>query len=1355
MSECGPENPCPVGFVCNSRNLCVAPGVVDAAAPVDVTAAVDVLTVLDSSPVDACAPDASPATLPDTTITRAPPSLTNQTTVTFAFTASVSPATFECQIDGATFVACTTPYTTTVAVDGPHTFFVRAVDAQGDRDPTPATASWTLDSIPPDTAITDGPSGTVATTDAVFSFTATEAGSTFACSLDGAPAVACASGQTYSGLAAGDHFFTVAATDPAGNVDPTPASRSWTITLPPPDTMITSAPDPMSDSTVAVFTFISIPAGATFECSLDNALPWTPCVTPIEYDGLSGDQHTFAVRAVDASGTDPTPATFVWRIDQSGLIVALGAGPTCTTTTFTFTAPAAGATFACALDDAMFAACASGVTYTGLAGGSSHVFHIHAIGVDGGVGPELSEPFVVDATPPVVTISSPMAGSTTGKTATLTFAPSAGAAVACTLDGQSLAACTSGMVLTSLAGGAHTVVVAATDACQNLGSAASTWQVDTVGPTVTILAPANGASAPASGTIIFSTQGGATGVTCSLDGSPVHCDLGGLVQYALPDGAHTFSATAVDAFGNAGSATTSFTVDSSPPIVVELEALPADNGVANVIYDLEDASDVVSVHCVIDGSDEVCGDDASDEVALTGLSPGPHQLQVYGVDEWGNSGAAAPPAPPAAERAEIAFIEILVPGRAILIGHDYDDVGSDGDNTGTTLQHLIGDAVLSSPASAFRRPLEILGYRAAGTNAQACTNVLQAIAEVTNLGGSGTCASGNFPWYSEFSDETTLAALLPLHDVLVVFDPRDADAALRLAGEWHDILETFLDRGGVVIVLDAAGDGAYQIFAQPGVSDGPLVEIDSVDSDGAVATSSAYQADDPVATASASYPTPAGVVTWETSDPFAVNVYSEDILGVHCGGAACPPDATVLEKPFPDPVVMTFYDNSGNIVTDGEVVFVDSKNGQFLVHADLGGHAVHNLRGGGSVTGAQTVSGEPVVTTFLGAERLDVLGSNVNAVRPSANPPIAGTVTVDGATRTPPADLATGPLSLDLGSSLAGTPNRDVDVRQVPEQFQIEFLDDEGLVNGFAIARDNQTNAAILYTTFAGVALTDSAATVDLPDWSDWTTPTTFGVTIDSAPPAGPPLQPIGGMPASSALIETTLNVSLSVGHEGLDYAESANGYERVISISNGQTFVAVDFPAPFPVKPHFIPTGFAQTSLVTMNQYFQQSLSASAGGENIENFQTYRQRLPVLGAGTFTAHTGDLLPMIGRAQIDATDPLRPIVTLLTSGPLDLSGGQITIESSGGNWTLVYPGGETITPPLFNATMRTALGAYITPSTFNSVFIQGRFESKSDEDYAQYRAAFPPPVFGPGDISAEPPAFDKVVVFEYSYDVNP
>jgi hypothetical protein len=85
------------------------------------------------------------------------------------------------------------------------------------------------DTTPPDTSIDSGPSGTVTATTADFAFSSSEAGSRFECRLDAGAWASCTSPKSYTSLAAGDHTFDVRATDAAGNTDPTPATRTWTI----------------------------------------------------------------------------------------------------------------------------------------------------------------------------------------------------------------------------------------------------------------------------------------------------------------------------------------------------------------------------------------------------------------------------------------------------------------------------------------------------------------------------------------------------------------------------------------------------------------------------------------------------------------------------------------------------------------------------------------------------------------------------------------------------------------------------------------------------------------------------------------------------------------------------------------------------------------------------------------------------------------------------------------------------------------------------------------------------------------------------------------------------------------------
>ena len=99
------------------------------------------------------------------------------------------------------------------------------------------------------------------------------------------------------------------------------ANKSWTFkTVTPPETTIdsTTGPDGTVASDSASFAFSSTKANSTFKCSLDGST-FAACSSPKDYPGpLSQGNHTFRVRAIDATGTqDPTPASRSWSVDTN------------------------------------------------------------------------------------------------------------------------------------------------------------------------------------------------------------------------------------------------------------------------------------------------------------------------------------------------------------------------------------------------------------------------------------------------------------------------------------------------------------------------------------------------------------------------------------------------------------------------------------------------------------------------------------------------------------------------------------------------------------------------------------------------------------------------------------------------------------------------------------------------------------------------------------------------------------------------------------------------------------------------------------------------------------------------------
>ena len=102
---------------------------------------------------------------------------------------------FECSVDSEAFASCSSPETLAALSDGPHAFEARATDAVGNTDLSAATRSFTVDTTPPDTTIDTGPSGTIATNEATFTFAGDPAGDTakVQCRIDSEPFADCSS----------------------------------------------------------------------------------------------------------------------------------------------------------------------------------------------------------------------------------------------------------------------------------------------------------------------------------------------------------------------------------------------------------------------------------------------------------------------------------------------------------------------------------------------------------------------------------------------------------------------------------------------------------------------------------------------------------------------------------------------------------------------------------------------------------------------------------------------------------------------------------------------------------------------------------------------------------------------------------------------------------------------------------------------------------------------------------------------------------------------------------------------------------------------------------------------------------
>ena len=254
---------------------------------------------------------------PSTVLDSTPNAATQDTTPTFAFSSPDGGVSFQTRVNGGSWSTETSPLTLGPLVESTYTFEVRAVDAAGNQDATPASFTFTVDTTAADTTITAAPPAASSSAGATFSFTASDAGPGFECRLDGGAWADCTSPKSYAGLSEAAHSFEVRAEDAAGNLDASPASHAWTVDLTEPDTSFLSTPADPSASTTPTFGLGSSESPPSFECKLDGG-GWSPCATPFTTAALGDGSHTLQARASDAAGNqDASAVSYTWLVDAT------------------------------------------------------------------------------------------------------------------------------------------------------------------------------------------------------------------------------------------------------------------------------------------------------------------------------------------------------------------------------------------------------------------------------------------------------------------------------------------------------------------------------------------------------------------------------------------------------------------------------------------------------------------------------------------------------------------------------------------------------------------------------------------------------------------------------------------------------------------------------------------------------------------------------------------------------------------------------------------------------------------------------------------------------------------------------
>jgi hypothetical protein len=192
--------------------------------------------------------------------------------------------------------------------DNPPTFPVVAVALLPGGGPPPPPPPLG-DPGAPDTRIDAAPSDPASPWSATFSFSSTEAGSTFACRLDAADPGPCASPLSYPELSPGLHTFEVRAVDASGRPDPTPAVRSWTVQVP-----SKAAPYELLVADHRNNRLLITDLDGNLLWKFDNPTGRTDLVSgPLGVSWLSGNRILATFAGGDVGLIDVATKTMVWR----------------------------------------------------------------------------------------------------------------------------------------------------------------------------------------------------------------------------------------------------------------------------------------------------------------------------------------------------------------------------------------------------------------------------------------------------------------------------------------------------------------------------------------------------------------------------------------------------------------------------------------------------------------------------------------------------------------------------------------------------------------------------------------------------------------------------------------------------------------------------------------------------------------------------------------------------------------------------------------------------------------------------------------------------------------------------------
>ena len=535
---------------------------------------------------------------PDTTLTDPPTGDVSATEATFTFSSPATPpATFECALDEAPFTACTSPHVVTALDEGEHTFEVRAVNVLGVVDPTPAFATWTVDTTPPLALIIEGPSGFTAISTPTFVFSVEGEPVVIECRVDDEAFAPCTSPHTTAQLADGDHTFELRAFDAAGNEDSD--LREFIVDTTFPSVLFDSGPEGPTNDNTPTFAFTT---GAAVEttCRLDGG-PSEPCASPITLGPLPDGPHTLEVHVENAAGTAAS-ASRSFSVDTAVPTLTLTGGPTGPThinpPAFPFDVEA-DITVECRVDDQPFAPCTTPFSPAPLTDGP-HTFEVRATDLAGNVSTR-SQAFSIDTTAPTLSVTGGPTGTTNTNPPTFQLSTGDATTVECRIDQNAWLSCGASFTPAALSEGAHTFEARASDALGNTSTVSRAFTIDTVAPTLTITDGPSGPTNTNPPTFSFTTGTDAANVQCRVDGGAfLGCSSPHTIPASLSEGNHTFEVRVSDAVGNTATAARAFTIDTTAPTVAITNGPSGPTNTNPPTFSFTHGADAATVECRVD-----------------------------------------------------------------------------------------------------------------------------------------------------------------------------------------------------------------------------------------------------------------------------------------------------------------------------------------------------------------------------------------------------------------------------------------------------------------------------------------------------------------------------------------------------------------------------------------------------------------------------------------------------------------------------------------------------------------------------------------------------------------------------------